>query len=299
MLTGFSSTPLHKAAFTGREMAMRYLIKKGAKVDAKDNEGATPLHKAAFSGEVKAVTLVCSDPPAHSWLVHSLTRTAVDQQGRYCQWKGQARLYSIAQCCFQRQRWRRHSSGWAKCYCWHSWCEWLEVRLLRSYWLGLTIRTRPIHHAASNGHAQVIDILLKANLSGILCVDNNGITPLMNAAYNGHVDCIKYVRRLFFSWGAQLTRSLVCWSSLALRSKSEITTEQLVCTTRPLVPSSDRLSRACWVTALTSTSRTKRYVHSNTRHLSGSEPNVMLTGSYSFALCRRRWWPRRCQLVVS
>ena len=39
-------------------MAMRYLIKKGAKVDAKDNEGATPLHKAAFSGEVKAVTLV-------------------------------------------------------------------------------------------------------------------------------------------------------------------------------------------------------------------------------------------------
>jgi ankyrin repeat protein len=37
---------------------MRYLIKKGAKADAKDNEGATPLHKAAFSGEVKAVTLV-------------------------------------------------------------------------------------------------------------------------------------------------------------------------------------------------------------------------------------------------
>jgi ankyrin repeat protein len=58
VLIGISSSPLHKAAFTGREMAMRYLIKKGAKADAKDNEGATPLHKAAFSGEVKAVTLV-------------------------------------------------------------------------------------------------------------------------------------------------------------------------------------------------------------------------------------------------
>jgi ankyrin repeat protein len=58
VLIGVSSSPLHKAAFTGREMAMRYLIKKGAKADAKDNEGATPLHKAAFSGEVKAVTLV-------------------------------------------------------------------------------------------------------------------------------------------------------------------------------------------------------------------------------------------------
>lgn len=59
--------------------------------------------------------------------------------------------------------------------------------------LCLTVSHRPIHHSASNGHPQVIDILLKANLSGILCVDNNGITPLMNAAYNGHVDCIKYV----------------------------------------------------------------------------------------------------------
>jgi len=44
-------TPLHYAAFDGRENVVRILLKAGASVDAKDNPDWTPLHYVAMWGQ--------------------------------------------------------------------------------------------------------------------------------------------------------------------------------------------------------------------------------------------------------
>src|SRR4051812_8553959 len=46
-----NSTPLHWAAFAGAELALSFLLAKGAEVNAKDSKGLTPLHLAVKSSE--------------------------------------------------------------------------------------------------------------------------------------------------------------------------------------------------------------------------------------------------------
>jgi hypothetical protein len=48
-------TPLHEACYGSRVEVMKFLIGKGADVDAKCTIGATPLHSACYHGPVEAV----------------------------------------------------------------------------------------------------------------------------------------------------------------------------------------------------------------------------------------------------
>ena len=52
------STPLSTAALHGRLDIARYLIKRGAKVEATNNDGNTPLHVAAFLCRSEIVQLL-------------------------------------------------------------------------------------------------------------------------------------------------------------------------------------------------------------------------------------------------
>ena len=51
-------TPLHNAAYYGHLKIAELLIKKGAKVNAKDSDGWTPLHKAAYKGHLEVAKLL-------------------------------------------------------------------------------------------------------------------------------------------------------------------------------------------------------------------------------------------------
>src|SRR5438876_10271552 len=44
-------TPLHVAAFKGREAVVKFLIANGADINAKSKEGYTPLYMTAFEGQ--------------------------------------------------------------------------------------------------------------------------------------------------------------------------------------------------------------------------------------------------------
>jgi len=49
-------TSLHVAAFDGKETSTRWLLKKGADANAKNNESQTPLQVAALKGQTAVMT---------------------------------------------------------------------------------------------------------------------------------------------------------------------------------------------------------------------------------------------------
>jgi hypothetical protein len=55
------NTPLHKAAYRGRQDIAELLLDKGADVNAKDKNGATPLHRAAYYGKQNIAKLLLAN----------------------------------------------------------------------------------------------------------------------------------------------------------------------------------------------------------------------------------------------
>ena len=56
--TDDDSVSLHDAAFNGNTACLRLLLRAGADVDARANDGATPLHSASSDGRVHAAKLL-------------------------------------------------------------------------------------------------------------------------------------------------------------------------------------------------------------------------------------------------
>ena len=52
--------PLHWAAFDDEVDVVKFLVSKGAKVNAKDDDGYTPLHYAIFGGSLEVVQFLIS-----------------------------------------------------------------------------------------------------------------------------------------------------------------------------------------------------------------------------------------------
>jgi len=70
---GYRSTPLHYAAYTGREAAVEVLLDAGADANAQNRYGVTPLHDAAARGHQGIVALL---------LTHQADVSAKDKRGR-------------------------------------------------------------------------------------------------------------------------------------------------------------------------------------------------------------------------
>jgi len=63
----YGRIPLHYAAMDGKSEAVRYLLSIGSDPNARDNQGKTPLHYAVHAGDVKTVKALVeggADPEA-------------------------------------------------------------------------------------------------------------------------------------------------------------------------------------------------------------------------------------------
>lgn len=169
--------PLHCTAFSAvnsLEVA-RYLIENGAKTCAQDEDGWTALHFAATKGHVELVELlVCSRADHaikdndgftplheaarnnHGKVVKLLLNDNADVNVRVVNASDLRSLFKVP----------------------------------RLFAIAMKIGRSPLHWAAANGHAEVVEMLCEAQ-ADVCCEDASLDTPLFMAAANGRVSVIK------------------------------------------------------------------------------------------------------------
>ncbi|RYP78165.1 hypothetical protein DL769_003246 [Monosporascus sp. CRB-8-3] len=144
-------TPLHLAALTGMDKAVRLLLDRGADVKAKDGYGATPLHWAAEGGH-EAVTRLLLDSSADV-----KTRDTHNDATPL----------------------HRAAEGGHKAV----------TRLLLDRGADIKAKTRygktPLHQAARDGHEAVTRLLLDRG-ADVKAKDNRDGTPFYQAVRGGH-----------------------------------------------------------------------------------------------------------------
>ena len=151
---------LHWAAYFNRLEAVRFLIERGADVNARNNIGMTPLHYAALCG--------------HKDMVETLLEQKADVNALDCQ--GLTPLHLAAQ------------YGHAEI-----------VEILLGYGADIAAKTNyrgltPLHWAAFWGHTEAINTLLK-NGADINARDHNGYTPLTWAEQYNNYDMARLLAR--------------------------------------------------------------------------------------------------------
>ncbi|XP_011635023.1 ankyrin repeat domain-containing protein 16-like isoform X2 [Pogonomyrmex barbatus] len=149
-------TPLHCAAQFAREDVLKYLLEKGAEVDALKRADWTPLMLACTK----------SGPTAHECI--------------------KALLAAKANASF------RNKDGWPSLFIACRTGDEESVNILLKHWPegihewtnnGRTV----LHIAALHGHERVIDLLVRAN-ADVNAQDSSGSTPLREAAKHGNLD---------------------------------------------------------------------------------------------------------------
>ena len=157
-------TPLHAAAYSGRDKIVHMLLEHGANIGAEDKKGRTPLHDAAGRRNVEAMRVL---------LEHGANIGAEDKTGR-------TPLHEAAE---------------------HEDVEVMRVLLEHSANMGAEDKTgrTPLHEAAKHGDVEVMRVLLGhgANKGAR---DETGRTPLHEAAERGNAE----VMRVLLEHGADV-----------------------------------------------------------------------------------------------
>uniref|UniRef100_A0A8U7NVW5 Ankyrin repeat domain 52 n=1 Tax=Corvus moneduloides TaxID=1196302 RepID=A0A8U7NVW5_CORMO len=149
-------TPLHAAAFADNVHGLQLLLRHQAEVDTADKLGRTPLMVASENGHTAAVEFLLFQAKANITVLDVNKNTALHLA------------------CSKVGTWRR---GWH----WHR-------GLMPLFPLG-----RPLHIAARNGLASVVQALLSRGAT-VLAVDEEGHTPALACAPNKDVaDCLALI----------------------------------------------------------------------------------------------------------
>ncbi|KAF2367865.1 Ankyrin repeat-containing domain [Trinorchestia longiramus] len=159
-------TPLHLATIAGNRVVAKYLLTRGADVNALDDEKHTAIHWATVCGEQQLLEMLMEtggDP------------STPDIHGAYP-------IHYAAQMCGPNGDPTRDMMAG------------LEIlKTLIQYGVPIDVRDRdgrePMLWAASSGSADAIMILKKAGAS-VMAADKDGLTALHCAASRGHLDCI-------------------------------------------------------------------------------------------------------------
>lgn len=184
-------TLLHYAAF-GRDLSqVKYLIKKGIPVDAKDDDDITPLHLAAFNGHlnvVKYLIIKGADINAktksgytplylaawgnHLSVVKYLVQKGADVNTRIK--SGETPLHDAA--------WRDHRD---------------IARYLISKGADVNARNKdgytPLHYAAKKGNTEIVSYLIK-NGADVNTRSKDGDTPCAMTNYMGMLELLHWCR---------------------------------------------------------------------------------------------------------
>lgn len=152
----FLGTPLHLAAGrNGSKRIAQLLLDKGAEVDAKDNQNETALHKAALHNQAAVARLL---------LAHGADANARDDSGRTplfpAAWTNARRVAAILLKCGSQMNVKDHR--------------------------GVT----PLHWAAKNGSDATAALFL-ANGAEVNVADEDGITPLYGANSEDRNDLVR------------------------------------------------------------------------------------------------------------
>jgi len=162
---GKDGSPLVNAALYGKIEVVKFLISKGANVNAKSNGGRTPLHAAVGAGvlSVSDVNIVA--------VVKLLVSNGADVNAKDN--KGETPLGDVV------------VFGTSE-----------VIKLLISNGANVNAKyndgSAPIHKAARSGKIENVRLLVSKG-ADVNAKDNKGLTPLYNAVIGNHIEVVKFL----------------------------------------------------------------------------------------------------------
>ena len=220
-VVSINNTNIHTAAQKGHTETVQALIKAGAKIEAKDNQGKTPLHAAAAEGHTEtALALIAANAdinakscyglkPLHMAAKNGKTETllALIEKGaniepKDCEdwtplhWAAKNGKTETVQALIDAGSNKEAKDNYSKtplhCAALLGHTE-TVIALVEQ---GAKIEAKdfcgctPLHCAAQNGQTETVQALIKAG-ADIEAKDNQGKAPLRLAANNKHADIVK------------------------------------------------------------------------------------------------------------
>ena len=198
-------TPLHLAVIAGNKPVIKYLISRGADVNAVDNERHSALHWAIVCGELDALDLLHeagADPglpdnhgalPIHYAVQMCSPGHNTRDKEMVCQ-LGLKKLLSWKIDITVKDKEGRDPLLWAA-----SAGSLFAIKVLISQGARVTSEDKDgltsLHCAASRGHSQCLISLIKEYKADPNVIDCNGCTALFYAVTLGHVDSVDLLLR--------------------------------------------------------------------------------------------------------